>query len=178
MDLRGGGTGKVAGRETLAFFFSTSNADAKKSRRLHRRKEEFISIASRVTRFLILRRKTCSLALISLAVVGVFAIVIDCCWVAVENNQFWVIRSFLGVRYFVLGFFEISGGLNLDISSGVAAIVELWSIFRVLRPMRTHFPLDYSKEQQHKSNSINPQPWLQVERGKLANLDAHSPSSV
>lgn len=46
------------------------------------------------------------------------------------------------------------------------AIVEIWDLFHLLCPMRTFLPSESCKEAQ--LNALNPQSWLQVERGKLA----------
>lgn len=54
-------------------------------------------------------------------------------------------------------------------------VVEIWDFFRVLCPMRTFFNGESSKEE-HLS-SLNPQSWLQVERGKLPKLSPQSSSA-
>lgn len=56
------------------------------------------------------------------------------------------------------------------------AVVEIWDLFRLLCPMRTFLPADSYKEVQ--LNALNPQSWLQVERGKLSKSSSQSPSSV
>lgn len=55
------------------------------------------------------------------------------------------------------------------------AIVEIWDLFHLLCPMRTFFPSESCKETQ--LNALNPQSWLQVERGKLSKLSLHPSSS-
>lgn len=55
------------------------------------------------------------------------------------------------------------------------AIVEIWDLFHLLCPMRTFFPSESCKETQF--NALNPQSWLQVERGKLSKLSLHPSSS-
>lgn len=55
------------------------------------------------------------------------------------------------------------------------AVVEIWDLFHLLCPMRTFFPSESCKETQ--LNALNPQSWLQVERGKLSKLSLHPSSS-
>lgn len=57
------------------------------------------------------------------------------------------------------------------------AIVEIWDLLNLLCPMRTPFPSDPCNKDPLLS-SINPQSWLQVERGKLSKFAAQSPSSL
>lgn len=56
------------------------------------------------------------------------------------------------------------------------ATVEIWDLFNLLCPMRTFFPSESCKETHLKS--INPQSWLQVERGKLSKFSSESTSSI
>ena len=46
------------------------------------------------------------------------------------------------------------------------AILEIWDLFHLLCQMRTFYPSDSCSKESHL-NSLNPQSWLQVERGKL-----------
>jgi hypothetical protein len=53
--------------------------------------------------------------------------------------------------------------------------VEIWDLFNLLCPMRASFTSDSCKESQ--LDSLNPQSWLQVERGKLSKFSSRSSSS-
>lgn len=55
------------------------------------------------------------------------------------------------------------------------AIVEIWDLFHLLCHMRTSFPSECKETQ---INALNPQSWLQVERGKLSKFSSHSSSSL
>ncbi|KAG5125938.1 hypothetical protein JHK82_026773 [Glycine max] len=54
-------------------------------------------------------------------------------------------------------------------------IVEIWDLFCLLCPMRTFFTAESCKEAHH--SALNPQSWLQVERGKLPRLSSQSSSA-
>lgn len=54
------------------------------------------------------------------------------------------------------------------------AAVEIWEFFHLLCPMKTFFPSESCKEPH--LNAVNPQSWLQVERGKLSKFSSQSPS--
>lgn len=54
--------------------------------------------------------------------------------------------------------------------------VEIWEIFSLLCSMRNLFLSDSFKETQ--LHALNPQSWLQVERGKLSKSSSYSPSSI
>lgn len=54
--------------------------------------------------------------------------------------------------------------------------MEIRDIFHRLCPMRTFFPSESCKETH--LNALNPQSWLQVERGKLAKVSTQGPSSL
>ncbi|KAK7393503.1 hypothetical protein VNO78_22061 [Psophocarpus tetragonolobus] len=56
-----------------------------------------------------------------------------------------------------------------------AIIVEIWDLFCLLCPMRTFSTAESCKEAHH--NALNPQSWLQVERGKLPKLSSQSSSA-
>lgn len=56
------------------------------------------------------------------------------------------------------------------------AIVEIWDLFNLLCPMKSFFPSSECKETQ--LNVLNPQSWLQVERGKLSKFSSTSSSSI
>ncbi|CAI9288542.1 unnamed protein product [Lactuca saligna] len=56
------------------------------------------------------------------------------------------------------------------------SIVEIWDILPLLCRMKTFFPSESCKETH--LNALNPQSWLQVERGKLSKVSPHSPSSL
>ena len=58
----------------------------------------------------------------------------------------------------------------------LVATVEIWDLLNLLCPMKTFFPSESCKETHLKS--INPQSWLQVERGKLAKFSSESASSM
>lgn len=53
--------------------------------------------------------------------------------------------------------------------------MEIWELFNLLCSMRTFFPSESCKESQ--LSALNPQSWLQVERGKLFKISSHSSSS-
>lgn len=55
------------------------------------------------------------------------------------------------------------------------AAVEIWDLLHLFCPMKTFFPSDSCKEPQ--LNAINPQSWLQVERGKVSKFSSQSSSS-
>lgn len=55
-------------------------------------------------------------------------------------------------------------------------IVEIWELLRVICPMRTLFHSEPCK--QTHLNVLNPQSWLQVERGKFSKLATQSSSSI
>lgn len=54
--------------------------------------------------------------------------------------------------------------------------MEIWELFRALCPMRTLFHSDSCKETQ--LNVLNPQSWLQVERGKVSKVAAQASTSI
>ncbi|RDY03655.1 ETO1-like protein 1, partial [Mucuna pruriens] len=56
-----------------------------------------------------------------------------------------------------------------------AIIVEIWDLFCLLCPMRTFITAESCKEAH--PNALNPQSWLQVERGKLPKLSSQSSSA-
>lgn len=51
-------------------------------------------------------------------------------------------------------------------------IVEIWELFHLLCPMRIFFPSESYKDTQ--LSALNPQSWLQVERGKPFKVSSHS----
>ncbi|XP_027349875.1 ETO1-like protein 1 isoform X2 [Abrus precatorius] len=57
----------------------------------------------------------------------------------------------------------------------IRAVVEIRDLFNLLCPMRTFFPAESCKETH--PNALNPQSWLQIERGKLPKLSSQ-PSST
>ncbi|KAK7336786.1 hypothetical protein VNO77_17334 [Canavalia gladiata] len=70
---------------------------------------------------------------------------------------------------------EGNRGFDFEEKGGCGAVVEIRDLFRLLCPMRTFFPAESCKEAH--PNALNPQSWLQIERGKLPKLSSH-PSSA
>ncbi|KAK7378396.1 hypothetical protein VNO80_03835 [Phaseolus coccineus] len=76
------------------------------------------------------------------------------------------INSFVAFSKLIRLVFEVEG---------CGAVVEIRELFRLLCPMRSFFPAESCKETH--PNALNPQSWLQIERGKLPKLSSH-PSSA
>ncbi|PSS06371.1 ETO1-like protein [Actinidia chinensis var. chinensis] len=70
----------------------------------------------------------------------------------------------------------LEGGLGCVSGRNHNASVEIWDLLNLLCPMRTFLASESCKEAQ--LNALNPQSWLQVERGKLSKFSSQSPSSI